>query len=141
LLLLAEGVDRILPCGVRGGRDSIKVGACELAVIVQSVLQDVDDCLLKSDDLGLELVFGERWGLSALPSHSTTRYYERTIANGESTPQFPISLIVLPLYHCARHLEIATQIIAAPGQLVLALLECLRVLLDLLPKLLDFVVL
>ena len=67
LLLLAEGVDGIFPRGVRGGRDSSEVGAGKRAVVVQCVLEDVDDCLLESDDLGLELVLGEGWEVLVYP--------------------------------------------------------------------------
>lgn len=62
VLLLAEGGDGAFAGGVGGGGKLGHVGAGELAVVVEGVLEDVDDGLLELDDLLLEEVLCYRLG-------------------------------------------------------------------------------
>jgi hypothetical protein len=59
LLCLLEGIKGAFARGVGSGDELGLVGACELAVVLERFLQNVDDGLLEGDDLGLELVFGD----------------------------------------------------------------------------------
>lgn len=84
-MLLAEGVKRAFASRV-GRRDEFReVGAGELTVVIEGVLEDVDDGLLEGDDLRLELVFREGCGRSALPFHLLI-IAKRTVPHGKSSP-------------------------------------------------------
>lgn len=84
LLLLAQSIEGAF-AGRIGGCDQLShVGAGKLAVVVESVLEDVDDGLLESDDLGLELVLGDGWKQMLTARVSNGRAGEaRTVAHGE----------------------------------------------------------
>jgi hypothetical protein len=58
---LVEGVEGAFAGGVGGGDEFSLVGARELAVVREGVLEDGYDGLLERDDLRLELVFGDCW--------------------------------------------------------------------------------
>jgi hypothetical protein len=49
-------VEGAFACGIGRCDEFRLVGTCELAIVVEGVLEDVDDCLLKRYDLGLQLV-------------------------------------------------------------------------------------
>lgn len=60
-LLILKGFKGAFACGVGGGDEFCHVGAGELAIIVEGVLEDGYDGLLEGDDLSLQLIFGYGW--------------------------------------------------------------------------------